>query len=295
MSAPGTGTDAPRIPDLPPGRMLDLPGRGTTFVREVAGPPGAPVVLLLHGWTVNADVNWFTSYGPLGRSYRVVALDLRGHGRGIRPRNGRVTLEDAADDAAAVCEALGIERMVVAGYSLGGAVAQLVWRRSPALVSGLVLCSTAGCFLAGGRQRQGSELWFRSQGAAARLLRATPAASQWVMARSVNGKVDRGPYADWIRGELLRGDPALLLSVGSAIGRFDSSTWLPEVDVPTSVVVTTHDRTISPSRQEALARAIPGARVWRVEGPHNASVTAARAWVPAFCAAVDHAAAGNRP
>ncbi|MET0577730.1 MAG: hypothetical protein ABW122_03670, partial [Ilumatobacteraceae bacterium] len=44
-------------PALPPGRHVWLAGRGRTFVREVAGPPGAPVVMLLHGWTATADLN----------------------------------------------------------------------------------------------------------------------------------------------------------------------------------------------------------------------------------------------
>ncbi|MGH9101524.1 MAG: alpha/beta fold hydrolase, partial [Acidimicrobiales bacterium] len=65
-------------PDLPPGRAVELPGRGRTFVREVGGPPGAPTLLLLHGWTVTADLNWHPSYAELGRHFRVVAVDHRG-------------------------------------------------------------------------------------------------------------------------------------------------------------------------------------------------------------------------
>ena len=69
---------------LPRGREVELDGRGRTFVRIIEPPPGAPTLLLLHGWTATADLNWFTSYEALGRHYGVVALDHRGHGRGIR-------------------------------------------------------------------------------------------------------------------------------------------------------------------------------------------------------------------
>src|SRR5262252_10571245 len=97
---------------LPPGRHVVLPGRGTTFVRELPGPPGAPAVVLLHGWLATADLNWFTSYEALGRRFRVVAMDHRGHGRGIRsPRPFR--LADCAGDTAALIETLGIGPAIV--------------------------------------------------------------------------------------------------------------------------------------------------------------------------------------
>ena len=91
------------------------------------------MVLLLHGWTANADLNYFTCYRPLGEHFRVVAIDHRGHGRGIRKRKA-FRLEDCADDAAALCDLLGIDRVIPIGYSMGGTIAQLMWRRHPQLV-----------------------------------------------------------------------------------------------------------------------------------------------------------------
>ena len=88
------------VPTLPPGGPLELPGRGATFVRHQPAPPGAPTVLLLHGIRVTADANWFTSYPALTERYGVVAIDHRGHGRGIRSERA-VRLSDCADDAAA--------------------------------------------------------------------------------------------------------------------------------------------------------------------------------------------------
>jgi pimeloyl-ACP methyl ester carboxylesterase len=282
MSRAGSVGHPQSVPELPDGRTVDLPGRGSMFVRECAGPPGAATVLLLHGWTVNADVAWYPTFGPAGQRYRVVAPDLRGHGRGVRPPDGRVRLADAADDVAALCAELGVERAIVVGYSMGGTVAQLLWRRHPTLVAGLVLCSTAMHFRGG----PASGLLYRGQTALARVLQASPTAAQWAMARMVNGKVDRGRHADWIRAELLRGDPALLLSAGAGIGRFDSSAWIGPVDVPAAVIVTTRDRTVPTGRQRDLAAALPGARTWEVDGPHNAAVTMADRWVPVLMEAL---------
>src|SRR5206468_471858 len=58
--------DAPVPPPLPPGQVISLPGRGEVFVRDTGAPlAAAPPVLLLHGWTVSADLNFFALYGEL--------------------------------------------------------------------------------------------------------------------------------------------------------------------------------------------------------------------------------------
>src|SRR5205809_1070790 len=80
-------TGRPPFP-LPPGRHVELPGRGTTFVHEVAGPPGAPALVLLHGLGPPAALNWFATYRPLGGHSRFVAPHHRrpGHGRALGRR-----------------------------------------------------------------------------------------------------------------------------------------------------------------------------------------------------------------
>ena len=133
-------------PALPPGRWVELPDEGRLFVREIAGPPGAATLILLHGWTATSDLNWFPSFRSLGTRFHVVAFDHRGHGRGLRTRR-RFRLTDCADDAAEVATALGIERFVAVGYSMGGAVATLLWQRHRARVDGLVLCATASYWI----------------------------------------------------------------------------------------------------------------------------------------------------
>ena len=103
-------------PDLPPVRVVDLPGRGRVTARVVDGP--APV-LLLHGWTLTADVNFCHLMPRLPGG--LVAMDHRGHGRGLR-RPERFTIEDSADDHVALLDALGIDKVIVFGYSLGGPI-----------------------------------------------------------------------------------------------------------------------------------------------------------------------------
>ena len=124
-------------------RLIELPGRGATRVWECAGPPGAETLMLIHGVACTAELNWGKVFAPLAAHFRVVAADLRGHGDGIRA-GSRFRLEDCADDVAALAAVLGTGKFTAVGYSMGGMVAQLVYRRHASLLSGLVLCSTAG-------------------------------------------------------------------------------------------------------------------------------------------------------
>ena len=147
--------------------LVELPGRGTTRVWECAGPPGAQTLMLIHGVTFTAELNWAKVLAPLGRHFRVVAADLRGHGDGIRLRSP-FRLEDCADDIAALAGVLDVRRFTAVGYSMGGLVAQLLYRRHAPLVSGLVFCSTA-------RNARGSP----AEQLAALALPAMAAATRW--------------------------------------------------------------------------------------------------------------------
>jgi pimeloyl-ACP methyl ester carboxylesterase len=102
---------------------------------------GDPPIVFVHGFA--ADHHHFAPQAAhfAGR-YRTVAVDLRGHGRSDAPA-GEYTMEGFADDVAFVCEALGLERPVVVGHSMGGVISSLVAQRHPQLVGGLVVVDSA--------------------------------------------------------------------------------------------------------------------------------------------------------
>src|SRR5437762_27868 len=129
MSAPPPWPPEPPVA-MPPARTVHVPGRGEMFIRD-SDPTDSgdgPVLMLLHGWIASADLNWSGAYDDLAAAgYRVLAIDHRGHGRGLRPL-GPFTLADCAADAAGVLRALALAPAIVVGYSMGGAVAQLVAR-----------------------------------------------------------------------------------------------------------------------------------------------------------------------
>ena len=98
--------------------------------------------LLLHGWTASSDLQFFTAYEALAERCSFVGIDHRGHGRGLRSPDA-FTLEDAADDAAAVVRHLGVGPVVAVGYSMGGPIALHLARRHPDVVAGVVVQATA--------------------------------------------------------------------------------------------------------------------------------------------------------
>ncbi len=268
-------------PKLPHGAAMELPGRGTTFVRTMDGPAGAPTVLLLHGWTATADLNWFACYHPLAEHYRVVALDHRGHGRGLRTKKA-FRVEDCADDAMAVCDVLGLEHVIPIGYSMGGPVAQLVWRRHRERVQGLVLCATAPYFLTSREEKLG----FLGLSGMAALARLTPLqARQWLTEQFyLQRKTDE--WEPWAIHEASLHDWRTVLEAGRAIGKFNSREWIDEIDVPTSVVITMRDRVVPVRRQVRLFEGIHKAEAFRVDGDHDSVAAHADRFVPTLLRAI---------
>lgn len=264
----------PFAPKLPAGRSVELPGRGTTFIREVAGPPGAPAVVLLHGWTVTADINFYTAYERLGEHFRIITIDHRGHGSGIRT-NDPFRLEDCADDVAVLIDTLRLGPVLVVGYSMGGAVAQLLCNRHPTLVRGVVLCSTARLF----NGRAGEAISFFGLAGLAALSRLAPEQARgWMTEQFVSRK--QKSYQAWALEEVRGNDVVKMLEAGNAIGQFSSRDWIEFVTIPSAVIVTMQDRTVPARRQLRLADSLPNAAVHRVAAGHDACIAAAQQWVP---------------
>ena len=246
-------------------------------MRDLLGPPGAPVVFLLHGLGATADLNWFPSYRPLSARYRVIAMDHRGHGGG--KRSHRVfRLEDCADDVVELADALGVQSFIPVGYSMGGPIAQLVWKRHRSRVDGLVLCATAARFASDSEQRIGS----MGLGGLAMASRLTPPAMRRRLVNEMVSRRDASGPELWARDQVRRHDLTAVLEAGRAVGRFSSAEWISSVDAPTAVVVTSRDTLVSPRRQRALASAIQGATVHPVDADHDAAVFAADRFVPAL-------------
>ncbi len=271
----------PPAPELPPATPVELAGLGEVDVREVPGPEGAPAVILIHGWTASADINFFTCYQALGEHVRVIAFDQRGHGSGLRTRRV-VRLEDCADDVARVADALGIDTFIPVGYSMGGTIAQLTWRRHRDRVDGLVLAATAPHFA----ERRDERLSFLGLTGLAALARVTPTQARDRISDQVYLRRKTETWGPWAVAQAARHDWRMVLEAGRALGNFSSTDWLGEIDVPTSVVVTMRDPVVPLRRQVRLFDEIPGAEAFRVDGEHDAVVANADRFVPTLIRAI---------
>jgi 3-oxoadipate enol-lactonase len=270
---------------IPAGRYVDLPGRGRIWVREVAGPPGAPVVVLLHGLSATGGTNWASTFRPLGERYRVIAVDHRGHGRGIRAPHFR--LPDCADDVAALADVLGIDEFTPVGYSMGGPIAQLTWHRHRSRVSGMVLCATSRDF----RGRLDDRLMFLGLGALNWYLHGLPRRVQteaWAaMSRVAAGGFGGNDLRHWAGDELRRHDPRMVAEAAVAIGSFTSRDWIDRIDVPVAVIATEDDQLVPLRRQLKLADHIPSAVIHPVKGDHFAVTRQAVEFIDALLESCD--------
>ncbi len=119
-----------------------LPGRPTLHCLTWSGPVSGPTYLLVHGLASNAAM-WLGVGDLLAQeASRVVAVDLRGHGRSEKPDEG-YAISEVVTDLAALVEALGLDRPVVAGQSWGGNVVVQLASDRPELLSG-VACVDGG-------------------------------------------------------------------------------------------------------------------------------------------------------
>jgi len=300
---------------LPAGRHVDLAPGKTCFVREVSADTvesGRPPLLLLHGWVASGGLNWLRAFDSLSQHYRVLAPDFRGHAQGEACRT-KFSIEDCADDMGALLEVLSPgEPAIVVGYSMGGMVAQELWRRHRSRVGGLVLSATSCAPVPVSR---GRDSFTRAMSSARSTLRrasrslnaplrfssrmdenvarafgkafesklfSSSATLQGMKSKGIpgasgttNADSDSGQtdaLRTWAREEFARHHWPTILDAGRAIAEFDTRSWIRGVDVPTTVMLTKRDRLVSPAQQQDMADRIPGARIESVDAGHFACV-----------------------
>ena len=114
-----------------------------------------PAVVLLHGFGDSGTL-WDAQVAAFRDRYQVITLDMRGHARSDAPADlGLYTQDQVVEDVRAVMDAVGVERAVVGGHSLGGYTSLRFYQRYPARVRGLILSDTGP----GYRKMRGAAGW----------------------------------------------------------------------------------------------------------------------------------------
>ncbi|MBU1605548.1 MAG: alpha/beta hydrolase [Alphaproteobacteria bacterium] len=126
----------------PPSQFVELADGSTVHLRD-EGPRDAPAIVLLHG--SNADLHTWQSWAEdLRGDYRVIRFDQRGHGLTGSALDGDYAREAFVADVDRVTDALGLERFVLAGNSMGGGIAMAYALAHPERLAGLVLVDASG-------------------------------------------------------------------------------------------------------------------------------------------------------
>jgi pimeloyl-ACP methyl ester carboxylesterase len=121
--------------------LIRQPGHASINVEDT-GSGGVPVVFV-HSLAGNAE-QWLRQFEHLRRERRAVAIDLRGHGHSDPPRDGDYSIESMAGDIDVVVNALGLQRFVLVGHSMGGSVSIAYAGIHPEKVAGLLLADPSG-------------------------------------------------------------------------------------------------------------------------------------------------------
>src|SRR5437868_12043393 len=239
--------------------LLSLNGRRVYF--DLAGPANAPVVCFTH--SLNSDGGmWVEQMVPLlGAGYRVLRLDMRGHG-GSAAVEGDYSMDALAADVKEALDVLGITKVHFIGLSIGGMIGQGFALAHPGYLASLCLCDTQPS------TPPGSTASWDERKAIVRKS-GLPALADGTMQRWFTDEFKKVNPVRWreIRDTISGTTPQGSVGCMSAIQNFDYLEKLPTIRNPTLVICGDQDEGTPPDRNKLIASKIPGARY---EGIANA-------------------------
>ncbi|HEX5647708.1 MAG TPA: alpha/beta fold hydrolase [Nitrospira sp.] len=236
------------------GGFVKAPVNGITLAYDDRGA-GLPLVFL-HAFPLNRTM-WTAQEQALSSRFRVVTVDLRGHGESDAPL-WRYTLDQAADDVRGLLDHLSIQQAVFVGLSMGGYILFACYRKYAERVKGLVLADTR----AQADTDEGKRARFEmaqiayKQGAGAiadimipKLLSPSTIRTKPTLVQRVRAMIEGNPVSG-IAGDLM-----------AMAERADSIPFLSQIACSTQIIVGEWDQATPPSDAQLMADRIPGARL----------------------------------
>jgi pimeloyl-ACP methyl ester carboxylesterase len=227
---------------------------GTQVAFSEWGNPRGPAVVLIHGWLFSRAAFARQVNGELAERCRVIAYDLRGHGESGKPENPAAYADGSlwAADLDCVLQAVGMERPVLAGWSLGGRVAvHYVYVRGTESVSGLNVIAA--------RVLQPPGAASKREDSSAELTSAPQEESTLATARFVRACV-RQPLGPDEEQRFLEAAAAVPLVArrGASSWHIDYGSYFDEQVLPTLVTHGDSDSLTAPLAAENIAQRLRG-------------------------------------
>jgi len=241
-------------------RFATVDGRRTRYLEAGTGRP----LVLIHAFPLSADM-WVPQLEGPPAGWRLIAPDLRGLGQSARVAAGEPataagarSVDGHAVDVLALLDHLGLERVVVAGLSMGGYVAFAIARQAPARVAALVLCDTRPQAdseeVRAGRRALMTDLKENGVGAVA--------AAMIVKLLGPTALRRRPGPADEVRRIISGNDPAgIAEAIYCLMTRPDSTAQLPRIACPTLIVAGEEDQLTPVEVHQEMHRAIAGSEL----------------------------------
>jgi 3-oxoadipate enol-lactonase len=245
---------------------------------EVRVEGSGPALLLLHAFPLNLSM-WDAQAAALQDRNTVVRFDARGFG-GSTPAEGLLSMEGIADDAVAALDHAGAGQAAVCGLSMGGYAAMAFARRHPSRLRALVLADTkAGADTAEARANRATQ--------AEKVRREGTAGVIDAMLPKLLGSTtreSRPAVVEQARALMAAASPrAVVDALAGLAARADSGPHLRDVRVPTLVLCGEEDDLTPPTEAEAIARAVPAARLTLLPGAgHLANLETPEAFTAAL-------------
>lgn len=211
------------------------------------GPP----LIFVHGYTTTSNF-WWHQIPDLAKRYRTVRFDLRGHGDSGKPDGISYTIEAFATDLLEVMDAIDIDRAIIFGLSMGGAVVMQFALDHPERVAGLGLIGTTA---------HGLGPMVRADNVLSRIKEiGTAAASKEVITHSFSRHTDSA-IVEWAQREVIKtprhvAEPAIL-----SLDGFDVREEIGNLSVPTLIIVGEEDEITPVASSKFLHNAIPGSEL----------------------------------
>jgi len=239
--------------------LLPLPGRRLYY--DLAGPENGPVVCITH--SLSSDGGSWAEQVPalLQAGFRVLRLDMRGHG-GSDQVAGDYTMQALAGDVATVLDALAIPRVHYIGLSIGGMIGQAF-----AIEHGAKLISAMWCDTLPASPSGAAAMWEERMTAVRRANSLEPLADGMVERWFTDAFKPRNP-GRWkqIRDTVAATPPVGFLGCSAAIMNFDFTGKLPSLRIPVLVVCGADDPGTPASENRRLAGLVPGGRYEEIPG-----------------------------